>query len=236
LSLACSTPAWLIDQVRQYINQHGFGEPTPPLSKALTVKQFNEHYYDKKALMQFCRLVGLPSSGAKPVLNQRIAHYLATGECLSMPKSIRFGGADSEGGLSLDKPVVHYKSDVATRRFLEAHVRGLKRFSAKVQKDIKEALAHETLITYGDVVKMYHEHLADQAHAKKHHLATRVTHGACQYNQFAIDYAHDDEPKVHTLKEAWSLVRYAAGENTYKRYKAGIQTIIECLEAESNKV
>lgn len=222
--------AELIHRVHQYIAKHGFGEPTPPLSSALTAKRFQAHYYDKKTLIQFCRLVGLPISGSKSMLNQRIVHYLDTGKIMSGPKLMRCGIADSESGLSIDKPVIHYKSDAATRCFLETHVTGFKRFSAKVQKDIKMALNQEVSITYGDVIKMYHQHLADQADAKKRHQIRQVTHDACQYNQFAIDYAYDDEQKMHSLKAAWSLVRHAAGPKTYKHYKAGIQTIIACLE------
>ena len=52
----------------------------PILDKSLKSETFQEYYYLKEELVQFCRDNGLPVSGGKIELTERIAHYLDTGE------------------------------------------------------------------------------------------------------------------------------------------------------------
>ena len=51
----------------------------PKLTKELKSKDFLEYYYLKEELVQFCRNNGLPSSGGKQELTERIAYFLDTG-------------------------------------------------------------------------------------------------------------------------------------------------------------
>ena len=41
------------EAILQYIDEHGFGETTPPLTKSLKADVFKQHYYDKNELMEF---------------------------------------------------------------------------------------------------------------------------------------------------------------------------------------
>ena len=52
----------------------------PELNLNLDSETFRNYYYLKEELMKFCRDNGLPSSGNKKELTERIAHYLDTGE------------------------------------------------------------------------------------------------------------------------------------------------------------
>ena len=51
----------------------------PVLSKQLDSETFRSFYYLKEELVYFCRDNGLPCSGGKIDLTDRIAHYLDTG-------------------------------------------------------------------------------------------------------------------------------------------------------------
>jgi hypothetical protein len=54
----------------------------PDISRQLGAEAFRSYYYLKEELTSFCRASGLPVSGGKPELTDRIAHYLSTGEIL----------------------------------------------------------------------------------------------------------------------------------------------------------
>ena len=52
----------------------------PELTIKLKRKEFLEYYYLKEELVCFCRENGLPTSGGKAELTERIAYYLDTGK------------------------------------------------------------------------------------------------------------------------------------------------------------
>lgn len=58
---------------------HGMSE-RPALTLRLKKRDFLEYYYLKEELVRFCRENGLPASGDKKELTERIAHYLDTGK------------------------------------------------------------------------------------------------------------------------------------------------------------
>lgn len=55
----------------------------PKLDKNLDGKTFREFYYLKEELVDFCRRYGLPTSGGKLEITERIANFLDTGEVLT---------------------------------------------------------------------------------------------------------------------------------------------------------
>lgn len=58
----------------------------PKLDKNLDGKTFREFYYLKEELVDFCRRYGLPTSGGKLEITERIAHFLDTGEVVAAKK------------------------------------------------------------------------------------------------------------------------------------------------------
>ncbi len=221
------------EAVLQYLDEHGFGMPIPPLNNRLSADVFRHHYYDKKELIDFCRDTGISTGGLKEDLNQRIELYLRTGKVIVAQPVKRSTKPDSEMALTLDKVVVNYKSDPKTRQFFERHIPEFTGFSAFVQKQIKQRLADSETFTYGDVIEMHKEFLRNKINAKANGQATKVAHESCQYNQFSIDFRHDPSPKLHTLTDAWMLVRNSAGDKTYQRYKDRIENARAILKAEA---
>lgn len=54
----------------------------PALDRKLDSKTFRDYYYLKEELVSFCRENGLPVSGGKIELTERIAVFLETGEVM----------------------------------------------------------------------------------------------------------------------------------------------------------
>ena len=52
----------------------------PLLTKDLNPEEFNDYYFLKEELKDFCRCEGLKVSGSKGELEKRIVYYLSTGE------------------------------------------------------------------------------------------------------------------------------------------------------------
>jgi hypothetical protein len=219
--------------ILHYIEENGFGEPIPQLRKGLSADVFKQHYYDKNELMDFCRSVGISTTGLKQDLNDRIEIYLRTGLVTVVQPAKTSKRADSEEGLSLSKQVVNYKSDPITRAFFARHIPEFTGFSALVQKQIKQRLADGETFTYSDAIEMHKAFLQNRVHARVTGQATTVAHDSCQYNQFSIDYNHDQSRKLHAMIDAWMLVRNSAGAKTYQRYKDKIEEIRGLLTQEA---
>ena len=58
----------------------------PVLNKHLDGDTFRSYYYLKEELTAFCRQNGIPASGGKLELTDRIAHFLDTGEISAASK------------------------------------------------------------------------------------------------------------------------------------------------------
>ncbi|MDX2346987.1 MAG: SAP domain-containing protein [Legionella sp.] len=218
-----------VELLKNYISKNGFGPQTPLLSRALSADTFRQHYYDKQTLIKFCRSIGIPTSGLKNDINDRIDTFLRTGHVVAVTSKKKSKAVipDSEAGLLLDKQVVYYKSDLITRNFFQKHIPEFTGFSALVQKQIKARLNQGEIFTYCDEIEMQQLFLKNKNKSK----IKQVAHDACQYNQFLIDYSQDKTPKIHSAKEAWLLVRDSAGEKTYQRYHAKIDEIKKnCFE------
>lgn len=57
----------------------------PVLDRILDSKTFRDFYYLKDELVIFCRENGIPVSGGKIEIADRIAYFLETGKVLSAP-------------------------------------------------------------------------------------------------------------------------------------------------------
>ena len=55
----------------------------PKLTDRISIDDFTDYYWLKDELIEFCRKEGIPASGAKKEISNRIEHYLLTGEKLS---------------------------------------------------------------------------------------------------------------------------------------------------------
>src|SRR5690349_734579 len=96
---------------------------TPKLSKTMTVTQFAHGYWYATELKAFGRALGIPSAHAlrKDELVATITHFLRTGRIAAPPKRPLTKAAirDADLGLTLDRRVVTFTNDTATKDFLE---------------------------------------------------------------------------------------------------------------------
>lgn len=180
----------------------------PVLNKDLDSKIFSEFYYLKKELVNFCRENGLPVSGGKIELTNRIAYFLDTGEVLQPI----FAKAKRK---NIDVPNISEDSIIENnfvcsekhRAFFEEHIGNSFSFNVAFQKWLKSNAGK----TYKDAIAAYYEILE----AKKKSKGT--IDKQFEYNTYIRDFFADN--KGRTLEEAIKCWKYKKGLQGHNRYE-----------------
>lgn len=113
---------------------------------------FLSFYYLKEELVEFCKQHGLPASGSKIEITERIAHYLETGEILPV-KSVKRKAAVVH---SITKATLIEENIICSevhRSFFEEQIGKSFSFKVAFQKCLKENSGK----TYGEAIIAYEQ-------------------------------------------------------------------------------
>lgn len=107
----------------------------PELSKDMESTVFRDYYYLKEELVAFCRENGLPASGGKLELTDRIVYFLDTGEVLpKQPKHTR-SKTVSDSVITLSSIIEeNFVCSVKHRAFFKNEIGGSFSFNVTFQK------------------------------------------------------------------------------------------------------
>lgn len=178
----------------------------PVLDRNLDSKTFRDFYYLKEELVNFCRENGIPVSGGKVEITDRIAYFLDTGKILSVQTARKRTTVIStiredtkiERILSVQKSIEHF-SETYWKRFS---------FNVTFQKWLKS----NTGKTYKEAIAAYYQILEDKKKGK-----TKIDK-QFEYNTYIRDFFADNEGK--SLEEAikcWKYKKQLQGHNRYER-------------------
>lgn len=104
------------------------------INKRTKVDTFNNTYYLKQQLIDFCRENNIPTSGSKQELTDRVREYLTTGKVKPTSKFPKRANSDTTPP-SLEKVITEgYRNSEENREFFEKHIGKSFRFSVKFQK------------------------------------------------------------------------------------------------------
>ena len=175
------------------------------LTKNLSPDEFKEYYFLKDELKDFCRLEGLKVSGSKKDLENRIIHYLSTGEMLEEPV-VKEVSNNSHSTIKLDSKLgENFKCGQDKREFFEKEIGKTFKFKVKFQKWLKANPDK----TYREAIDAYFE-----IHNSKE--KTNIDK-QFQYNQYIRDFFKDNDGK--SLEEAikcWKFKKSLKGHNRYE--------------------
>lgn len=108
----------------------------PKLDKNLDGKTFREFYYLKEELVDFCRRYGLPTSGGKLEITERIAHFLDTGEVIAAKKAQK--KSQIIGNITTDTEIEpNFVCSEKHRAFFKEHIGNGFSFNVAFQKWLK---------------------------------------------------------------------------------------------------
>lgn len=179
----------------------------PVLSKQLDSKTFRDFYYLKEELVDFCRKNGLPASGGKVEISERIACYLDTGKVLSAPATRKKAAVVS--AIDVDTPIEpNFVCSEMHRAFFKEHIGSSFSFNVMFQKWLKS----NTGKTYKEAIAAYHQILEDKKKGK-----TNIDK-QFEYNTYIRDFFADNDGK--SLDEAikcWKYKKKLPGHNRYEK-------------------
>lgn len=178
----------------------------PVLESGLDSETFRDFYYLKEELVDFCRRNGLPASGGKIELTDRIAYFLDTGE--APPSSTAKKKAAVIHDIHIDTKI---ESDFVCsekhRAFFKEQIGSSFSFHVAFQKWLKGNAGK----TYQEAITAYDQILADQKKGR-----TKIEK-QFEYNTYIRDFFADNPGK--SLKEAimcWKYKKQSQGHNRYE--------------------
>ena len=179
----------------------------PDLSRELDSKTFQNYYYLKEELVQFCRQEGLQTAGGKVILTERISHYLDTGEKLTActrARSSSYAGEITEATSLGD----NFVCSEECRAFFERAIGKGFHFNVVFMKWLRSNAEK----SYGDAVQEYYMILDEKKKGKT------AIDKQFEYNTYIRDFFADN--KGRSLADAivcWKYKKRLPGNNQYKR-------------------
>ncbi len=186
----------------------------PILDKDISLKDFNDFYWLKKELVQFCRTIGISSTGGKIEISNRIRTYLLTGEIVKQVKHThktksKFDWANEV----LTKNTVitdSYKNGENVRNFFSQEIGAHFRFNVIFMKWMKENIGK----TLGDAII---EWKRIEALKKDRNYVSEIS-PQFEYNRYMRAFLKDN-PNLSS-KDAmkfWKLKSSKRGSNEYDK-------------------
>lgn len=179
----------------------------PALDKKLDGKTFRDYYYLKEELVDFCRENGIPVSGGKLEITDRIAYFLDTGKILSATTERKKTTVLST--INEDTEIeANFVCSERHRAFFKEHIGSNFSFNVAFQKWLK----NNTGKTYKEAIDAYYQIIEDKKKGK-----TKIDK-QFEYNTYIRDFFADNEGK--SLEEAikcWKYKKQLQGHNRYER-------------------
>ncbi|MFC4403896.1 DUF6434 domain-containing protein [Gracilibacillus xinjiangensis] len=186
----------------------------PNLTKTIKVEDFQEYYWLKKELQQFCREHGISAAGSKVEIADRIVTFLKTGERKKPARKTRVAISSSNTELSLDTIIAeNHRCSQQVRAFFQSLIPNF-HFSTHIQNYFKQNAGK----TYRDVVEEWNK----EKERKKDPSYKKEIGPQFEYNQFIRDFFEDKANHAKTREDAiaaWNHIKKLPGNNKYSQHK-----------------
>lgn len=179
----------------------------PPLEITLDESTFLDYYYLKEELTNFCKTVGLPTSGGKLELTQRIAHYLKTGEILPQESKTRSTSPQAQTLTENSLIEENFVSSEIKRAFFKEKIGNTFSFNVPFQKWLKANAGK----TYAQAIEAYYIILEEKKTADK------VIDKQFEYNTYIRDFfKHNKDKSLSDAITCWKYKKSLSGHNRYE--------------------
>ena len=184
----------------------------PPLTKSISLEDFQNYYWLKAELQTFCREHGLPASGSKTEITERISHYLTTGKVLKNSSVQKVSKAPlSYKDLSLQTIITkNHRCSEDVRAFFKEKIGTNFRFTVALQKFFFFFFGK----TYEDAVAFGYE----ENERKKDPTYKTTISAQFEYNRFTRDFFENPNNKGKAKADAiaaWNEMKAKPGSNVY---------------------
>ena len=181
----------------------------PALDKELDSRSFREWYWLKEELVCFCRENGLPVSGGKTELTDRIALFLDTGEVKKCSSGKdRAGSRKIVSEITLDSIIEpDFVCSEKHRAFFKEQIGNSFSFNVAFQKWLKTNAGK----TYAEAVSAYHEIRKNASGGRK------TIDRQFEYNTYIRDFfEHNKGRSLDDAIMCWKYKKSLPGHNRYE--------------------
>ena len=180
----------------------------PELNRQLSAERFMSYYYLKEELVSFCRQNGLPTSGGKLELTQRIAEFLDTGIIPQAEKSCARKSRPADDVLTEQSIIEEgFVCSEKHRAFFSERIGKGFSFNVAFQKWLKA----NTGKTYKEAVDAYFAILEDKKNNKS------VIDKQFEYNTYVRDFmAANKGRSLNDAIKCWNYKKSMPGHNRYE--------------------
>lgn len=155
---------------------------TPQLNRNMSAEEFDEYYFLKQQLVDFCREEGLKISGNKSDLEERIRYYLNTGKKLDNTKKHTYNVHDN---ITLNTTLgENFVCSQEVRAFFEDKIGSKFKFKVSFQKWLK----NNPDKTFADAIIAYDNILSEN---NKKDIGKQF-----KYNQYIRDFFKNNPDKT----------------------------------------
>jgi len=184
----------------------------PILDKNIKVLDFKDFYWLKVELVEFCREIGISSSGGKIEIANRISEYLETGK---VPEKA------SKKQPKLPKPIqeitrntilgIEYRTYKEKKEFLKSVIGNHFHFTIHLLDYFKENAGKKT---YEDLIKEWYK---EQELRKDPNFVKEIT-PQFEYNIYIRDFMKDNSNKTRNdAIKYWKIKKAKPGNNKYSK-------------------
>lgn len=179
----------------------------PELNRELKSAEFLEYYYLKEELVEFCRENGLPTSGGKQDLTERIACFLDTGKI----KEVKTSRTAKQKISNITKDSIIESGFVCSelhRAFFKSEIGSSFSFNVAFQKWLKANSGK----TYADAIEAY-KIIKEEKKKGKTDIAKQF-----EYNTYVRDFFEDNKDlSLDDVIKCWKYKKSLKGHNKYER-------------------
>lgn len=188
-------------------------EKRPNLDENISIKDFQEFYWLKAELLDFCRKVGLKRTGSKIEITENIHSFLSTGQkptTISKPKlASKFDW--NNASLSLQTQITdNYKNTENVRLFFEKEVGQSFKFNVKFMKWMKtnQGKTLEAALEEWNRIKV----------EKKNNIQAKSIEPQFENNTYLRDFLADNPNSERSLGiQLWKIKKTRRGHNQYEQ-------------------
>jgi hypothetical protein len=185
----------------------------PKLNKEILIKDFQEFYWLKEELVQFCRNYGLKTSGGKREIEKRIIKYIETGEITDKKEKHKIKVKSkfdwNNSILTLDTLITdNYKNTENVRTFFQQIIGKKFKFNVKFMNWMKTSNGK----TLRDAVSEWNRIKNLKSDGPKE-IAPQF-----EYNTYLRDFLADNPRSKREIGiKLWRIKKSLRGNNLYKK-------------------